>query len=128
LFFECAVAAQLWCVFSEILEVNLGGSFESIGQFWLSNKRHVLMKIITAGTLLSLWKLRNDLCFQNTRWKGMDILLNIVPREQEGFPVKNSAGDQEESFYSVVASSLKMAVGLGILWRSCKWWTECRVS
>ena len=78
LFFECAVAAQLWCLLSEILEVNLGGSFESIGQFWLSNKRHGLVNIITAAALWSLWKLRNDLCFQNTGWKGMDILLNKI--------------------------------------------------
>ena len=41
MFFECAVAAQLWRVLSNILEVNLGGSFESIGQFWLSNKNTV---------------------------------------------------------------------------------------
>ena len=31
LFFECAVATQLWCVLSDIFQVNLGGSFESIG-------------------------------------------------------------------------------------------------
>jgi len=78
MFFECAVAAQLWRVLSNILEVNLGGSFESIGQFWLSNKRHGLVNIITAAALWSLWKLRNDLCFQNTGWKGMDILLNKI--------------------------------------------------
>jgi hypothetical protein len=82
LFFECAVAAQLWCVLSEILEVNLGGSFESIGQFWLSNKRHDLVNIITAAALWSLWKLRNDLCFQNTGWKGTDILLNKIAYTQ----------------------------------------------
>jgi len=41
-------------------------------------------------------------------------LANFVPREQEGFPVKNSAGDQEESFYGVVASSLKAVVGLDV--------------
>ena len=35
LFFEFAVAAQLWCVLCEILKVHLGGSFESNGQFWL---------------------------------------------------------------------------------------------
>ena len=78
MFFECAVAAQLWRVLSNILEVNLGGSFESIGQFWLSNKRHGLVNIITAAALWSLWKLRDDLYFQNVGWKGMDILLNKI--------------------------------------------------
>jgi len=42
------------------------------------------------------------------------MVLDKMAREQEGFPVKNSAGHQEESFYGVVASSLKAVVGLDV--------------
>jgi hypothetical protein len=41
-------------------------------------------------------------------------LANHVPGEKEGFFVKNSVGDQEESLYGVVASSLKTVVGLDV--------------
>jgi hypothetical protein len=65
-------------VLSESLQVNLGGSFESVGQFWLINRKHVVLNIVTAAALWSLWKLRNDPYFHNVGWKGMDILLNKI--------------------------------------------------
>jgi len=37
-----------------------------------------------------------------------------VPGEQKGCSVKNCSGDQEESFYNSVASSLKNMVGLNV--------------
>ena len=39
LFFECAVARQVWVWISEVIDRNIGSSFESIGSMWLSNKR-----------------------------------------------------------------------------------------
>ena len=74
LFFTCAVARQMWVVLSRTCEVQLGDSFESIGRFWLSNKRNGVVNIITSAAIWCLWKLRNDLCFQRSLWKSMDIL------------------------------------------------------
>jgi hypothetical protein len=40
LFFECAVAQQIWVNISNCLDMNLGSSFESVGKLWLSNKKY----------------------------------------------------------------------------------------
>lgn len=62
-FFECAVAQQLWSVLSSIFDISLGDSIESIGKLWLSNKRNGVLNVFTSASLWRLWKLRNDICF-----------------------------------------------------------------
>jgi len=68
LFFDCVVSRQIWYLISECLGVNIGANFISIGIMWLSNKRFLVHNVITSATLWGLWKLRNELCFQNTPW------------------------------------------------------------
>jgi hypothetical protein len=68
LFFEWAVAQQIWVNISECLAIELGNSFESIGKLWLSNKKNIVANMFTSAALWGLWKLRNHLCFQNERW------------------------------------------------------------
>jgi hypothetical protein len=43
LFFDCAVATQLWKILSLILNVNLGGSIDEVGKYWPSTKNIVLL-------------------------------------------------------------------------------------
>jgi hypothetical protein len=64
LFFDCAVAKQCWVIFSELLGTRVGSDITEIGKFWLSPKKYVLVNIITAVVLWSIWKLRNEFCFQ----------------------------------------------------------------
>lgn len=45
LLFDCVVAQQLWAILSKIVEVQLGGSVDSIGKIWLSNKRNGILKV-----------------------------------------------------------------------------------
>ena len=75
LFFDCVVAKQLWEVLSSIFGIQLGNSLDNIGKFWLSNKRNGVLNICTSAAVWSLWKLRNDLCFQRKMWRSMAILL-----------------------------------------------------
>jgi hypothetical protein len=75
LFFNCAVAKEMWRRISVVLHREVGGSFESIGACWLSNKRFLSINVITSAALWALWKLRNELCFQNIAWKSMECLL-----------------------------------------------------
>jgi hypothetical protein len=75
LFFECVVAKHMWVYISECLYVNLGGCFESIGKFWLSDKKNSVINIFTSAALWGHWKLRNCLCFQNGSWRGVNCLL-----------------------------------------------------
>jgi hypothetical protein len=49
-----------------------------IGKLWLSNKRHTVVNIVTFAVLWNLWKLRNEICFQGSGWKSMEILLHRI--------------------------------------------------
>jgi hypothetical protein len=46
-----------------------------IGKFWLSEKKHGLLNIITSAVLWCIWKLRNEFCFQNVGWRSIETLL-----------------------------------------------------
>jgi hypothetical protein len=75
LFFDCVVAAQCWKVISDIVGTTVGGDLVLIGQYWLSNKRNCVLNIVTSAVFWSIWKLRNEILFQNIGWRSMDILL-----------------------------------------------------
>ena len=116
LFFDCAVAKQLWSMLPDILKVNIGGSLDDVGKFWQSNKRHGLLNMVTFAAL-SIWKLRDDLCFQKVGWKGMDVLLYKMAGMVQNWIILCTAekkvvetdynGDQEFGKNSFVALELK---------------------
>jgi hypothetical protein len=50
-----------------------------IGLCWLSNKKFSGVNIFSSAALWALWKLRNNVCFQNIPWKNMEcLLMNVV--------------------------------------------------
>jgi hypothetical protein len=61
LFFDCAVAKEIWRRISIVMGREVGSSLDSIGTCWLIDKFCLL--------------LRNEMCFQNTTWKSMECLL-----------------------------------------------------
>jgi len=75
LFFGCCVASVMWRHLSEIFDVNLGADYESVARWWLSNNRHAIMNMTCAALMWSIWKLRNDLCFQGKAWRSEKVLL-----------------------------------------------------
>jgi hypothetical protein len=73
------VAKLIWGHISEILNLNLGHDFESVARFWITNKNHQVTHNVSAAVLWSLWKFRNELCFQGRKWMGLqDILFKIA--------------------------------------------------
>ena len=42
---------------------------------WLSDRKFVAVNIISSSALWGLWKLRNELCFQNVGWRNMNLLI-----------------------------------------------------
>jgi hypothetical protein len=74
----CVVAKQMWIRISEVVRRDVGVSFESIGLCWLSEKKFMTINIITSAALWALWKLRNEMCFQNRTWRDMGHLLMRV--------------------------------------------------
>jgi len=65
----------MWRHLSEIFDVNLGADYESVARWWLSNNRHAIMNMTCAALMWSIWKLRNDLCFQGKAWRSEKVLL-----------------------------------------------------
>ena len=51
LFFECVVAKQVWAIISELLGLEIGSDFESVGSRWLSNKRFLVHNMFSSATL-----------------------------------------------------------------------------
>jgi hypothetical protein len=80
LFFDCCVAKLVWSTISDLLGLNLGENFESVVRFWLTNKNHELTNVISSAVIWSIWKLRNELCFQGVLWTGMKRVLMMVVR------------------------------------------------
>jgi hypothetical protein len=69
----------IWGCISDLLGVRIGLDFESVAQFWLANKRHKVLNIVSSAVLWSMWKFRNEMCFQGRKWKGMkDMLFKIA--------------------------------------------------
>lgn len=60
---------------AEYNRLPIGADMINIGQFWLSSKKYGLLNMVSSAVIWSLWKLRNDLCFQRVGWKSMDVLL-----------------------------------------------------
>jgi hypothetical protein len=75
LFFDCAIASHCWSLFSEILSIPMGNNIFNVGKYWLSSKRYVVVNMVTSAVIWSIWKLRNELCFQKIGWKDMEVLL-----------------------------------------------------
>jgi hypothetical protein len=73
--FECYVAKNIWNVCSELFDKNIGTDFESVARWWLCDKNFKVLNICTTAVMWSIWKLRNEICFQGVKWMGMQVLL-----------------------------------------------------
>ncbi|RLN36127.1 hypothetical protein C2845_PM03G35150 [Panicum miliaceum] len=80
LFFDCVVAKQVWTSISELLGLEIGSDFESVGSKWLCNKKFLVHNMISSAALWSIWKLRNNIHFQNSRWRDLGSLLLRITR------------------------------------------------
>jgi hypothetical protein len=64
----------------EIMGMQVGSDFESIAKWWLCYKKYKILNVVTSAALWSIWKSRNDSCFQEARWIGMKIFFACVRR------------------------------------------------
>jgi hypothetical protein len=74
LFFDCVVAKNMRKGIYDIVGRDMGNSFDSGGVCWPSEKKYVNINIISPAALWGLWKLRNELCFQDGAWISMKHL------------------------------------------------------
>jgi hypothetical protein len=62
-------------------------SFKKPGRCWICNKEFMLTTVIISAALWSLWKLINEMCFQNLAWKDAGELprsISMVPWRKQG--------------------------------------------
>lgn len=74
-FFECCVAVDVLNLMSEVLELDIRKDYESVGKYWIANKKHRISNIVSSAVLWFLWKLRNEICFQGVVWLGVKMVL-----------------------------------------------------
>ncbi|KAG0536912.1 hypothetical protein BDA96_03G102500 [Sorghum bicolor] len=77
----------MWAMLSDVLGVQLGSSVDSVGKYWLSNKKNGVINAFSSATLWCLWKLRNDLCFQRMEWKSMEILYHSISGTEQNWSI-----------------------------------------
>jgi len=65
---------------SDVLGVRTGLDFESVARFWLADKRHKILNLVSSAVLWSMWKFRNEMCFQGSKWMGVKDLLFKIAR------------------------------------------------
>jgi hypothetical protein len=102
------VAKQLWGTLLDILGVQLGGTLDNIGKFWLSSKRNGVLDMCTSAAFWSLWKLRNDLCFQRKTWRSMAMLLCSMAMMLQNWVIL-CPGEKKEALMDVVVKVKKEA-------------------
>ena len=74
LFFGCVVAIELWRVIFDISNKNTGMSVDDMLAWWFNNKNHPADCLLHSAVLWTLWKYRNDICFNHVPWLGMLVL------------------------------------------------------
>jgi hypothetical protein len=65
---------------SDLLGLKIGENFEYVARLWLANKNHELTNVLSSAVIWSIWKLRNELCFQGVPWTRMKSVLMMVVR------------------------------------------------
>jgi hypothetical protein len=111
---------------SKILGISVGRDFESIAKLWLRDKQFKYINMCNAAVLWTLWKTRNDLCFQDPHWRGTRKILGrcaqsikswsmLVPKAQSiksWSMLVSKAGDLDrvvEDLENISASPMRIA-------------------
>jgi hypothetical protein len=75
LFFECVVAKAVWnemktCVGARgaIMDIN------SVAKLWDKDESKYALNVIHAAMIWVLWLTRNDMCFKQKMWHGMQVI------------------------------------------------------
>jgi hypothetical protein len=104
----CVVAKKIWEEISRILSPDIGRNYESVAKCWLCNKKFGVVNVVTSAVCWALWKLRNDLCFQDVRWVGMKKFWQRLVPKLKCWSVLIPV-NQMEAFEGVISSLERVA-------------------
>ena len=74
LFFECAVAKEMWRNISPLTGLPVVTDYLSVARLWICEKTHKIPNIVHSVVLWSMWKFRNDMCLNRISWSGMQVM------------------------------------------------------
>jgi hypothetical protein len=98
---------------SKILGISVGRDFESIAKLWLRDKQFKYINMCNAAVLWTLWKTRNDLCFQDPHWRGTRKILGRCAQSIKSWSMLvPKAGDLDrvvEELENISASPMRIA-------------------
>jgi hypothetical protein len=89
LFFDCCVAQSLCDSMAEITDSAKISDFESMGMLWLKGKHYNALNVCSTAVVWTIWKTRNDLCFQGSCWLGVEKLLGRWARLMRNWKLLN---------------------------------------
>ncbi|KAE8782662.1 hypothetical protein D1007_43931 [Hordeum vulgare] len=75
LLFDCIVARQVWGFLMETLNIKDILGFDDVVVLWKDPKKNCVLNMIIAASLWSVWKLRNEICFQGRIWRNFNCIL-----------------------------------------------------
>jgi hypothetical protein len=78
LFFDCVVVKEMWRNLSCITGIAVNAGLFDVFRLWICEKTHIVSNIVHAAALWSLWKQRNDLCFNRLSWPSMQVLFHRI--------------------------------------------------
>lgn len=73
LFLECVVTHEIWRNISLITKIG-ACNVHSISCWWVSDKPHHVANSVCAAVMWAIWHIRNDLCFSQSRWMGLQAI------------------------------------------------------
>jgi len=87
------VAKVCWAYLVDIFDIDLGFDFESVARWWVSNSKHKIMKCCSSALMWSLWKSRNEICFQGKTWMGEKLIIRRMVNMLQNWRILFLDGD-----------------------------------
>lgn len=74
LFFDCVVSVELWRVISDMSNYTNELTSVAMLEWWTRNCNRTADVMFHSAALWTLWRYRNDMCFNHVPWIGMEVL------------------------------------------------------
>jgi hypothetical protein len=80
IFFECCVVKLMWEMMSEVTGFPAIADFESLAKCWLNREKLMCLNVTSAAVIWSIWKTRNNMCFQGLCWSKVEMIFSTCAR------------------------------------------------
>lgn len=78
MFFDCVAVVEIWKIVSGLTGIDPLPTYEGVARWWVSNQKNQTINLVHAATLWAIWRCRSDLCFNNSTWIGLQVILKNI--------------------------------------------------